>query len=149
MQTHTGRMLHQKTGHAPVTHRCIDMKRFMIPILFILIIGAALFFQNILDTFRNMTAIEAMKFIWTTILHLTVTTICFWFLYTMPEIVKPWLRTFRKQQKHNWKSGPNANFQIAKSPVYNFKMPKEKTNPIVIMQAPSQADDSNNIRLNF
>ena len=62
--------------------------------------GVALFWQDVLAVFRGMTVLESMKFIVTFILHVAAGTIAAYVLYTLPEIVNPWLRALKKSRRN-------------------------------------------------
>ena len=74
-------------------------KNTMIALGFILLIGAALFYDQIWAVFSGMSVMESMKFIATFILHVTVGTICAYVLFGLPEIIKPWVRLLRQKRK--------------------------------------------------
>jgi len=76
------------------------MKRnTLIALGFILIICAALFYDQILAKFNGMTLLESLRFIADYLIHATVVTICGLILIGLPEIIKPWARMFRQKQK--------------------------------------------------
>jgi hypothetical protein len=74
-------------------------KKIMIALGFIVLIGAALFYDQIWAVFSGMSVMESMKFIVTFILHVTVGTICAYVLFGLPEIIKPWVRLLRQKRK--------------------------------------------------
>lgn len=75
------------------------MKNFIILASCILVIAAALFYDQVLAVFSGMTTLEALKFIATFILHVVTTTICGYIFIALPEIIKPWLRMHKKTSK--------------------------------------------------
>ena len=76
------------------------MKRQPLVILIIIaLIGCVLFADQVLAFFRGMGPLEAIQTIWQFVLHVTVGTICAYMVYTLPEIVKPWLKTLRWKQR--------------------------------------------------
>lgn len=64
-----------------------------------LLIGGVFFYDQILAIFKGMTVLESMQFIVTFILHVVVATICMYVLYTLPEIVGPWLKTLQQKRR--------------------------------------------------
>jgi hypothetical protein len=89
-------------------------KEILLVLVLIALIGAALFYDQVWAFFRGMGPLEAIQMIWQFVLHVTVGTILAYVLYTLPEIVKPWLRVFRQKQRQArrlWRSGPNAQWK--------------------------------------
>lgn len=74
-------------------------KKMLIVIGLVLVIGSALFYDQILAVFSGMSAIEAIKFIVSSALNATVGGICAYVLFGLPKIIKPWARMFRKKQR--------------------------------------------------
>jgi hypothetical protein len=74
-------------------------KKIMIALGFILLIGAALFYDQIWAVFSGMSVMESMKFIVTFILQVTVGTICAYVLFGLPKIIQPWMRLLRQKRK--------------------------------------------------
>jgi len=86
----------------------------------VLIVGAVLFYDQIINIFRGMSPLEAMQTIWTFVLHIAVGTIFAYVIFGLPEIVKPWLKTMRRR----WKNGPNARWKNNQQPQTNVRMPR-------------------------
>ena len=63
----------------------------------LLVIGVILFFDQVLALFQGMSPLEAMQKIFSFILHVVVVTILSYVAFTLPEIVKPWLRMVRRR----------------------------------------------------
>jgi uncharacterized membrane protein len=74
-------------------------KKYGILIALILLISAALFYDQILAAFSGMSVIESLKFIVTFVLHVTVGTICAYVLFGLPKIIAPWVRMLRLKRK--------------------------------------------------
>lgn len=90
------------------------MKREILAGLFVIVlIGVLLFFEQTLEYFNGMDPLEAVKTIFTFILHVTVGTILAYVVYTLPEIVTPWMRWMKRQkrQARRWAGGPNARWR--------------------------------------
>jgi len=83
-------------------------KPTLIFLLFVLAIGSLTFADQIAAVFDGMTPLEALNFIVTFILHVAVATIAAWVVFGLPEIVKPWLRMFRRTPAHRRRSAPQA-----------------------------------------
>jgi len=77
------------------------MKNFVIILGVIVVIAAALFWREVVGIFADMTPLEAMQQIVTFILHVAVATIAAYAVATLPEFVKPWMRTFRFRQRQS------------------------------------------------
>ncbi len=75
------------------------MKNFVILLSVIVVIAAALFWREVTGIFAGMSPLEAMRQIVTFILHVAVATILAYAAMTIPEFIKPWLRTFRFRQR--------------------------------------------------
>lgn len=75
------------------------MKNFVILLSVIVVIAAALFWREVAGIFAGMSPLEAMRQIVTFILHVAVATILAYAAMTIPEFIKPWLRTFRFRQR--------------------------------------------------
>ena len=75
------------------------MKNFVILLSVILVIAAALFWREVAGIFTGMSPLEAMRQIVTFILHVAVATILAYVVMTIPEFIKPWIRTFRFRQR--------------------------------------------------
>lgn len=95
------------------------MKFGLIVLTFIAAIGGLVFHDQVAGLFAGMTPLEALETIVTFVLHVAVTTIAAYVAYTLPEIAKPWVKTFRwkrraeRRGRHGdggWQSGPNAHW---------------------------------------
>ncbi len=75
------------------------MKNFVILLSVIVVIAAALFWREVTGIFAGMSPLEAMRQIVTFILHVAVATILAYAAMTVPEFIKPWLRTFKFRQR--------------------------------------------------
>ena len=78
-------------------------KHLLIVLTLITIVAAILFYDQVLAIFHGMSVLEAMQFIITFVLHVAVTTICVYAVYTLPEIVGPWVKTLRKSRRSSVK----------------------------------------------
>lgn len=65
----------------------------------VMVIGAALFGDQVMALFAGMTPLEAMRMIVTFVLHVAVAKIISYAAFTAPELLKPWLRTFRRKRR--------------------------------------------------
>jgi len=86
-------------------------KEYLLIFLAIALIGGILSWEPILAYFGGMSPMEAMQTIWTFVLRVTVGTILAYAAYTLPEIVKPWLKMLKEKQKQarrKWRSGPDG-----------------------------------------
>lgn len=90
-------------------------KELLIFLGLIAVAGLALFFDDVLAYFNGMTPLEAVKQIFTFVLHVTVGTVCGYVVFGLPTIVKPWMRMLRRNRRHAWRSSLNAGFH-AKTP---------------------------------
>ncbi len=75
------------------------LKSFTVVLVILLIIGAALFWNQIVDVFQSMSPLEALQVITTYLLHIAVGTICVVIIAGVPQILGPWLKTFRWKQR--------------------------------------------------
>ncbi len=75
------------------------MKNFVIVLGVIVVVAAALFWREVLGLFAGMSPLEAMQQIVTFILHVAVATIAAYAVMTVPELLKPWIQTFRSRQR--------------------------------------------------
>jgi hypothetical protein len=75
------------------------MKNFVIVLGVIVVAAAALFWREVLGLFAGMSPLEAMQQIVTFILHVAVATIAAYAVMTVPELLKPWIQTFRSRQR--------------------------------------------------
>lgn len=106
-------------------------KAFLILSGIALLIGVVFFYDQVLAIFKGMTVLEAMKFIVTFVLHVVVVTICMYTLYTLPEIVGPWLKTLR------WKRRA-ARRNRSGQKVYKQHSPKLNTDQVLRAYAMQQ-----------
>ena len=72
---------------------------FLILLVMVLVVGAALFYDQVLAIFHGMSALEAMRTILTFVLHVAVVTIASYVAFTLPEIFKPWLQMLRWKRR--------------------------------------------------
>jgi hypothetical protein len=77
----------------------MNRKDFMIVLVIIVLIGAILFYDQIVAIFQGMSPMEAMKFIVSFVLHVAVATILSYIAYTLPEFVKPWMKILRTNRR--------------------------------------------------
>jgi len=98
-------------------------KDFMILLVILSVVGALLFYDQVLAIFRGMSPLEALRTIVTFIMHVAVATIVSYVAYTLPDFVKPWLKALRsgprRTRRHNnvkkiRTSGRITNDQILK-----------------------------------
>lgn len=118
----------------------------------IVVIGAALFGDQVIALFAGMTPLESLRMIVTFILHVAVATILSYAALTAPELLKPWLKTLRRKRRgtHRGASQPAA----PRTPRMNYSalanwLLKQQSQPKQRQQPPmvSTGDDDN--RLNF
>lgn len=77
----------------------------------IAVAGLAMFFDDVMAYFNGMTPLEAIKQIFTFVLHVTVGTVCGYVVFGLPAIAKPWMQMLRRKRRASWRSGPNAHWQ--------------------------------------
>lgn len=65
-------------------------KPLMIFVMIALVVGGALYADQILALFHGMSPLESLRFIWQFVLHVAVITIVVYLIQTLPEFVKPW-----------------------------------------------------------
>jgi len=70
-------------------------KKLLIIISLVLLIGSALFYDQVLAAFNGMTPLESLQFLANYILHATVATIVGIVLVGLPKIMKPWINALR------------------------------------------------------
>ena len=125
-------------------------KTFLVFVMMTLVIGAVFFYDQVLAIFKGMTVLEAMKFIVTFVLHVAVTTICVYAVYTAPEIVKPWLKTLRMKRRMARRGHAAQPIQKQKSPrmstdmllrAYMLQQMAPKAGRSVSQSAPTPHDD--------
>ena len=68
----------------------------VVVLAFVLGIGAILFADEVIGIFAGMSALEALRTIWTFILHVAVTTVLGYVVVGGLEIVKPWVRMLKR-----------------------------------------------------
>lgn len=136
------------------------MKRseIMIVLGLVLVVGAVLFWDQVMDTFSGMSPLEAMQTIVQYILHVTVITIFGFLIFGLPEIAKPWIRMLKRTPKR-WRSGPNAQWQrkprmpkmtaeqrtlLLLQQLQNGRVPKQATPP-----STTQGQNENPLDLKF
>ncbi len=91
-------------------------KPLMIFILIALVVGGALYADQILALFHGMSVLESLQFIWQFVLHVAVITIVVYLLQTLPEFVKPWSKVLglkwqlrmRQMRKGRWSETPKT-----------------------------------------
>lgn len=76
-------------------------KDFVIVLVIVVVVGAILFYDQILAVFQGMSPLEAMRFIVSFVLHVSVATIASYAAYTLPEFVRPWLRMMRTKRRRS------------------------------------------------
>lgn len=89
-------------------------KPVFIFLIIIGLVGTIVFWDSIKVLMVGMSPVEMVQFVWSGALHVAVVTICMYALYTLPEIVKPLMRTFRwkqRQARKHWKVGPDAQWK--------------------------------------
>jgi cytochrome c oxidase assembly factor CtaG len=101
------------------------MNNFVIVLGLIVVIAAALFWREVLGIFAGMSPLEAMKQIVTFILHVAVATIAAYAVMTVPEFIKPWIRTFRSRQRQARRGRGATAVQSVKTPGLS-KLSKDK-----------------------
>lgn len=74
-------------------------KDFMILLAIVSVIGAILYYEQILAIFRGMSPLEALKTIVTFVLHVSVTAIVSYVAISLPKITRPWLKALRSQRR--------------------------------------------------
>lgn len=100
------------------------MKQALTVLLLIVAAAAVMFWKQVLGVFAGMSVLEAMEFIVTFVLHVTVGTVAAYVAFGLPEIVKPWVRMF-KQKRRAQRRGRS---------VVNVSAPVEKAKRISAMQ---------------
>ena len=81
------------------------MKNLYIFVGGVLLVGALIFWRDVIALFAGMTPLEALQQIANYLLHVTVVTVCVWAATTLPELVKPWVRMLRKAGRRRHKAG--------------------------------------------
>ncbi len=95
-------------------------KPLMVFILIALVIGGALYADQILALFHGMSVLESLQFIWQFVLHVAVITILVYVIQTLPEFVKPWSKALglkwrlRLRQVRRGKGAEGQKMQRAK-----------------------------------
>ena len=94
------------------------MKKNMLILAVIgLVIGVALFHEQVWALFRGMTPLESLKFIFNFVLHVVVVTIVSYIAYNLPEVVTPFLRLFKRNRRaarRNRSQGKPASIRAPK-----------------------------------
>ena len=128
-------------------------KNILIMAVIVLVIGVALFHEQVWALFRGMTPLESLKFIFNFVLHVVVVTIVSYIAYNLPEVVTPFLRLFKRNRRaarRNRSQGKPASIRAPKLTTdmllreYVLKQAMPKTGRG--NQAPTVQDD---IRLDF
>jgi len=70
-------------------------KKLLIIISLVLLIGSALFYDQVLAAFNGMTPLESLQFLANYILHAMVATIVGIVLVGLPKIMQPWINALR------------------------------------------------------
>jgi hypothetical protein len=91
------------------------MRNFVIILSVIVVIAAALFWREVVGVFAGMSPLEAIQQIVTFILHVAVATIAAYAVMTVPEFIKPWMRTFRLHQRQARRGHGAAAVQSVKT----------------------------------
>jgi hypothetical protein len=77
------------------------MKQAITILSLIALAAAALFWQQVWSIFAGMTVLESLEMIVQFILHVAVGTIVVYGVATAPELIKPWMRAFRRKQRQS------------------------------------------------
>jgi len=75
------------------------MKNILLGLTTILLMAAALFWEEVWGIFAGMSVLESLSMILQFILHVTVATIAGYVVFGLPEIIKPWLRMLRQKRR--------------------------------------------------
>ncbi len=75
------------------------MKHYLTVLALIALAAAVLFWKQIWSVFIGMTVLQSLEMIMQFILHVAVGTIVVYGVATAPELLKPWLRSFRQKQR--------------------------------------------------
>lgn len=92
-------------------------KNMLIMAVIVLVIGVALFHEQVWALFRGMTPLESLKFIFNFVLHVVVVTIVSYIAYNLPEVVTPFLRLFKRNRRaarRNRSQGKPASIRAPK-----------------------------------
>ena len=71
--------------------------------------GVILFWDHVWAYFSAMTPMEGLQTIAAFCVKWTVIGVCVWAATTLPEVVKPWMKIWKKQAR--WRAGPGANWR--------------------------------------
>jgi hypothetical protein len=80
------------------------------------IVTLTIYWRDVLAAVDGMTPLEIAEFLWMVTVKATVLAILAWIASTLPHIIKPWLRLFRRRGRQAWRSGPNAQWQKTQEP---------------------------------
>jgi hypothetical protein len=107
------------------------IKNFTIIMTIILVVAAGLFWREIWGVFSGMSVLQAMEQIVTFVLHIAVATIAVYAVTTLPELIKPWMKTFRWRQRQARRGRSHMKPATKSSP----RMPKLKAGqqPVVMI----------------
>lgn len=75
------------------------MKKYIVGLSFLALIAGTLFWRDVWAIFAGMSVIESLTAIVNFVLHVAVATIIGYVVMTLPEFVKPWIKTFRWKQR--------------------------------------------------
>lgn len=106
------------------------MKNYIIVLVLVLVVSVGLFWQDVFAIFVGMTPLQAMEQIVTFILHVAVATIAVYAVTTLPELIKPWLKTFKRQQRQARRGRLSVS---AKVPKPRLPKPKASQQPVVMV----------------
>lgn len=106
-------------------------KNMLILAVIVLVIGVALFHEQVWALFRGMTPLESLKFIFNYVLHVVVVTIACYIAYTLPEIAMPiirFLKSFFRGLRHSRRAARRNGLQA--KPV-SIRSPKLTTDMLL------------------
>ncbi len=130
-------------------------KNLLVVAVIVLVIGVALFHEQVWALFRGMTPLESLKFIFNFVLHVVVVTIVSYIAYTLPEIVTPFLRMFKRNRRTARRNRSQVKPVSTRQPKlttdmllreYILKQALSKTGRGAAQPTPTPQDD---IRLDF
>lgn len=75
------------------------MKQLIAILTLIALAATALFWKQVWSLFIGMSVLESLEMIVQFILHVAVGTIVVYGAATAPELIKPWMRSFRRKQR--------------------------------------------------
>lgn len=76
------------------------IKRFTLFVIFVVLIASGLFFRQLLDLLYGMSVLEMLQRSVNFVLHVIVVSILGYVVYTVSELVHPWVKTFQLKQRH-------------------------------------------------